>query len=79
MDKYAISLNSRNEKQDEKNLEIFLRLLLDNIEKWVVVFLLHYDQIDNVYQFNVDDCVSTLRKNLDQDEISRREGFIIYK
>ena len=79
MDKYAISLNSRNEKQDEKNLEIFLRLLLDNIEKWVVVFLLHYDQIDNVSQFNVDDCVSTLRKNLDQDEISRREGFIIYK
>lgn len=58
-----------------RNLEQLLRLLLSQSRRWVLVFELHCDQIDNVYRMSVDEAIERLRQNLQWDTGS--EGFIV--
>jgi hypothetical protein len=58
----------------DRRLDDFLGLLLNKHKKWVLIFELHYDQIDHVYSSNVEQCISKLRANLRRDV--KREGFI---
>lgn len=76
LDKYEITVNDESEKDTEKQLEIFLRFLLADINRWVVVFLLQYDQIDNIYELNVEGFITKLRNNLNRN--ATKEGFIAY-
>ena len=77
LDEYENQVNDENENYNEKTLETFLRHLLKNNDKWVISFLLHYDQIDNVYQLNTKDCINKLKNNLNRNIL--KEGFIAYK
>jgi hypothetical protein len=69
LDRYEILVNDETENNNEKTLETFIRLFLEDIDKWVIVFLLHYDQIDSVYQLNVRDCITKLKNNLNRQTI----------
>jgi hypothetical protein len=77
LDRYEISLNSENENNLENTLDNLLALLLEDLDKYVIAFLLHYDQIDSVYKLDVQNCISKIRKNLDRKVL--KEGFVIYK
>jgi hypothetical protein len=68
---------ANNEGEEIKKLEDFLRLLLNDLEKWCVVFLLQYDQIDSIYQLNVEECLDKLKSNFSIN--TSKEGFVIYK
>jgi hypothetical protein len=58
-----------------RSLEQLLRLLLSQSKRWVLVFELHCDQIDNVYRMNLDQCIERLRQNLLWDV--KAEGFVV--
>jgi len=60
----------------DKRLDDFLALLLNQHDQWAVVFELYSDQIDNVYELTVDECVRKLKANLKRDV--KREGFIAF-
>lgn len=77
LDKYESLINDEVKGNDEKSIEDFIRFLLTGIDKWVIVFLLQYDQIDNVYQLDVEDCIIKLKNNLSRNIV--KEGFIAYK
>ena len=77
LDKYDISVKTETDNGKEGILETFLRLFLSDIDKWVVAFILHYDQIDSDYKLDLDGCISKLRNNLKRNIAS--EGFIAYK
>lgn len=47
-----------------RSLIVVIRQILMRSIKWVVVFALHNDQIDHLYQLNVDQCIERLRQNL---------------
>ncbi|HMQ05584.1 MAG TPA: hypothetical protein PKD26_16825 [Pyrinomonadaceae bacterium] len=59
---------------DDNRLDDFLNLFLNQHDQWAVVFELHCDQIDNVYQLTVEECVRKLKQNLDRNR--EKEGFI---
>jgi hypothetical protein len=77
LDHYDISIKSGTESGNESSLETFLRLFLKETEKWVVAFILHYDQIDSVYQQDLTDLISKLATNLNENTMS--EGFVSYR
>jgi hypothetical protein len=77
LDTYDISIKKGSENDDEKPLETFIRHFLMNADKWIMVFLLQYDRIDNVYQMDIEECISKLSSNL--RKTTTNEGFIAYK
>ncbi|MFN0278162.1 MAG: hypothetical protein ACKVRN_06105 [Pyrinomonadaceae bacterium] len=77
LDKYADFVNNAACEETESTLETFLHNLLENTNKWVVMFLLHYDQIDRIYEADINQCITELRETLHRDK--RSEGFIVYK
>ena len=77
LDRYKSIVNTESEDLGEIGLEAFIHLLLKDLDKWVVAFILHWDQIDNVYQVDVDGAISKLRDNLRRN--TQREGFVAYK
>ncbi len=77
LDKYDISVKTDSEESDERTLEIFLRLLLADFDKWLLAFILHYDQIDNAYKLGLEDCISKIRNNLSKSTAT--EGFVAYR
>jgi hypothetical protein len=58
-----------------KSLEQLLRILLSLYSRWVLVFELHCDQIDHVYELGIDGCLGLLRANLELN--ANVEGFIV--
>lgn len=75
LDNFESEVND--ETDGEKPFEKFLRYLLVDIDKWCVVFLLQYDQIDNVYQLNLENCITELKNNLNRNKV--KKGFVAYK
>jgi hypothetical protein len=57
-------------------IENCIQSLLANVDRWVVIFLLHYDQIDTIFPTDVNGLIDYLRKNLDPNSVP--EGFIAY-
>ena len=57
-----------------KSIEDFLRALLSQCDRWVVVFELFGGHIDSVYAMSVEECLQHLRKNIGFE--SEIEGFV---
>ena len=78
LDRYDMSVKSNASESAgfAEEFENFLRRLLSNVDRWVIVFLLHYDQIDSIYQSDVNSLIVRLRNILSPDGTS--EGFIAY-
>lgn len=57
-----------------RRLDDLLESLLKQHERWVLIFEPNYDQIDRVYELDVEECISKLKANLRRD--AGREGFI---
>ena len=74
---WGSELNQREVKWSGHRLDDLLRLILNQSERWVVIFELHFDQIDSVYALSPDECVEKLESNLRW--IQSPEGFICIK
>ena len=74
--KYYDWVNDEHIENEEAPVEILLRKLLENTDKWVVIYLLHDDQVDWIHKGDLDQCIAALRNTLRKD--TNNEGFIIY-
>lgn len=61
----------------EMQLESFIRLILADVDSWVLSFVWHYDQIDGVHELDVEGCIKRFRGNFVRD--TAKQGFIGYK
>ena len=77
LDLWESEVNEHEVDWSGHRLDNLLKLILEQHEKWVVIFELHYDQIDNTYALNADECIQKLESNLRWN--SKREGFIAIK
>ncbi len=74
LDLLQSEVNGSNIDWKERSLEQLLRSITSQCTKWVLVFELHCDQIDNVYRMNLDQCIQRLKENLRWDV--HAEGFV---
>jgi len=77
LSKYSDWVNDEIIENAESSLEILLRKLVENTDKWVVIYLLHYDQIDWIHKGDFNKCIASLRNTLHRDK--KNEGFLVYK
>jgi hypothetical protein len=77
LDQYDISVKIPPQANGERPLETFLRFLLADMDCWVIAFILHYDQVDSVYELDLEDSIAKLRANLSGKGTC--EGFIAFK
>lgn len=75
LDMLCEEVNGRDVEWNGWSLEGLLRELLSTMPCWVLVFELHSDQIDSVYEMTAEKCVEHLKQNLRND--SEIEGFVV--
>jgi hypothetical protein len=75
LDMMQMEVNGAEVDWKGKSLDHLLRLLLPHVGKWVLVFELHCDQIDQVYELDVDQCLQHLQENLRRE--AKAEGFLV--
>jgi hypothetical protein len=77
LDLWESEVNGREVDWFGYRLDDLLKLILEQQGKWLVIFELNYDQIDNTYTLNADECIQKLESNLRLNY--QREGFIATK
>lgn len=76
LERYDLSVKNGLDLKDQVPLEDLLRALLSSLDRWVLAFILHYDQIDTVDRMGVEQVIHRLRTNLQRNQ--ETEGFVSY-